>query len=78
MDIWRAIDKGERAIDWEAWLGHPEGNDYLTNVGKDLPRRAASDLTAFFGLAGSIRPSSPPGHEGRAFRDSAAHRPYCR
>jgi hypothetical protein len=24
-EIWRAIDRGDREIDWEAWFGHPEG-----------------------------------------------------
>lgn len=34
MDVWRAIDHGERPIDWEAWFGHRDGADYLTDVGK--------------------------------------------
>jgi hypothetical protein len=36
MDAWRAIDHGERPIDWVAFIGHPDGADYLTQAGKDL------------------------------------------
>jgi hypothetical protein len=47
--MWRAIDHGERPIDWDAWFGHPDGADYLTNEGKQVRQRAVTDLTAFFG-----------------------------
>ena len=49
LDAWRAIDHGERPIDWAAFIGHPDAADYLTYAGKDLMSQAADDLTAFFG-----------------------------
>ena len=48
LEVWRAIDHGERQIDWEAWFGHPDGADYLTPEGKQARQRAVTDLTAFF------------------------------
>lgn len=48
-DIWRAINHGERQIDWDAWFGHPDGADYLTDEGKQVRQRAVTDLTTFFG-----------------------------
>jgi hypothetical protein len=39
----------ERTLDWEAWFGNPAGAEYLTDAGKKVARRAADDLTAFFG-----------------------------
>jgi hypothetical protein len=50
-DVWRAIDHGDRTLDWEAWFGHPDGADYLTEAGKAVAQRAANDLTTFFGPA---------------------------
>ena len=43
MDVWRAIDHGERPIDWAAFIGHPDGADYLTQAGKDLMSQAADE-----------------------------------
>lgn len=48
-DTWRAIEHGERPIDWEAWFGDPDGADYLTDEGKRVRCRGVADLTAFFG-----------------------------
>jgi hypothetical protein len=49
LDTWRAIDRGERLIDWEAWFGDPSAADYLSDKGRQVMRRAVADLTAFFG-----------------------------
>lgn len=49
LDAWRAIDHGQRPLDWQAWFGQPEGADYLTEAGKEVASRAAADLTSFFG-----------------------------
>ena len=57
--MWRAIDHGERLIDWEAWFGHPDGADYLTDEGKSVTRRAVADLTAFFGTTWLDRAVQP-------------------
>ena len=64
MDAWRAIDHGERPIDWHAFIGHPDGADYLTHAGKDLMRQAADDLTAFFGRTWIDRAMQPTGPQG--------------
>jgi helicase len=59
LDVWRAIDHGDRQIDWQAWFGCPEAADYLTDEGKQVMRRAVADLTTFFGptwLDQAIRP----------------------
>ncbi|MGW0495612.1 hypothetical protein ACWD0Z_09340 [Streptomyces sp. NPDC003007] len=47
-EIWRAIDRGDREIDWEAWFGHPEGADYLSAAGHEVTARAVAGLTSFF------------------------------
>jgi hypothetical protein len=65
-EIWTAIDRGNRDIDWEAWFGHPDGADYLTEEGKAVARRAAADLTAFFGKSWLHRAVSPS--SGRTVR----------
>lgn len=59
QDVWRAINRGERQIDWDAWFGHPDGADYLTDEGKRVRQRAVTDLTAFFGLAWLDRALQP-------------------
>lgn len=46
--MWRAIDQGRRAIDWEAWFGAPEGADYLTPAGQAVTNCAVAGLTTFF------------------------------
>jgi hypothetical protein len=60
-DVWRAIDHGERRIDWDAWFGHPDGADYLTEAGKRVMRRAIGDLTDFFGATWLDRAIQPNG-----------------
>jgi hypothetical protein len=64
MDAWRAIDHGERPIDWAAFIGHPDGADYLTQAGKDLMSQAAGDLTDFFGPSWLDRAMQPHGPRG--------------
>lgn len=64
MDAWRAIDHGERSIDWAAFIAHPEGADYLTQSGEDLMSQAADDLTAFFGPSWLDRAMQPHGPGG--------------
>ncbi len=63
-EAWRAIDRGERPIDWAAWFGHSEGAEYLSDAGKDVARSAAADLAVFFGerwLDKAMRPTGPSG-----------------
>lgn len=48
-DILRAIDRGDRQFDWQAWFGDTEAVGYLSTRGRELSRRMADDLTAFFG-----------------------------
>lgn len=75
-DEWRAIDHGERPIDWDAWFGHPDGADYLTDDGKQVTRRAIADLTAFFGptwLDRAIQPNL--GHPGPRIQGLGASSP---
>jgi hypothetical protein len=69
MDMWRAIDHGDREIDWRAWFGHPVGADYLTREGKQVADRAIADLTAFFGPGWLNRALQPDlGRHGPAIR----------
>jgi len=75
MDMWRAIDHGDREIDWRAWFGHSAGADYLTGEGKQVADRAVADLTAFFGpgwLNRALRPDL--GRHGLAIRSPGR---YC-
>jgi len=58
-DVWRAIDRGERPLDWEAWFGQPAGADYLTDAGKEVAERAAAELTSFFGSTWLPRATQP-------------------
>jgi hypothetical protein len=63
LDVWRAIDHGERQIDWQAWFGCSEAADYLTAEGKQTMLRAVADLATFFGstwLDQAIRPDLTP------------------
>jgi len=63
-ETWGAISRGERPLDWETWFGNPAGADYLTDEGKKVARRAADDLTAFFGpgwLNQALQPDLGPG-----------------
>lgn len=74
--MWRAIDHGERPIDWNAWFGHPDGADYLTEAGKRAMRRATGDLTDFFGstwLDRAIQPND--GHQGPRIQGLGASSP---
>ncbi|MEU8787579.1 hypothetical protein [Streptomyces sp. NPDC048637] len=69
-EIWRAIDQGRRAIDWEAWFGCPEGADYLSPAGHEVTARAVAGLTAFFDsrwLPKAVAPSPAPGRASDAF-----------
>jgi hypothetical protein len=69
----RAIDRGEREIDWSTWFGHPDGADYLTDQGKAVAVRAAADLTQFFGpswLHRAMRPGT-----GQTVRELGARSP---
>ncbi|MEU2260967.1 hypothetical protein ABZ557_11925 [Streptomyces sp. NPDC019645] len=69
-DIWRAIDQGLRAIDWEAWFGCPEGADYLSPAGHEVTARAVAGLTAFFDsrwLPKAVVPSPAPGRASDTF-----------
>jgi hypothetical protein len=75
LDAWRAIDHGERRIDWEAFIGHPDGADYLTQDGKDLMSQAADDLTAFFGPDWLDRAMQPDGPRGSRIPQLAAASP---
>ncbi|MFD4724907.1 hypothetical protein ACFWNW_07460 [Streptomyces seoulensis] len=65
-EIWREIDQGLRAIDWEAWFGCPEGADYLSLAGHEVTERAVTDLTAFFGSGWLTKAVTPPSTAGRA------------
>jgi hypothetical protein len=64
--IWRAIDQGVRAIDWEAWFGCPEGADYLSPAGHELTARAVDGLTAFFDSRWLPKAVTPSPASGRA------------
>ncbi|MER6801579.1 MULTISPECIES: hypothetical protein [Streptomyces] len=69
-EIWRAIDQGLRAIDWEAWFGCPEGADYLSPIGHEVTARAVAGLTAFFDsrwLPKAVVPSPAPGRASDTF-----------
>jgi hypothetical protein len=69
-EIWRAIDQGLRAIDWETWFGCPEGADYLSPAGHEVTARAMADLTAFFNsrwLPKAMTPSPTSGRAGDTF-----------
>ncbi|GAA3536854.1 hypothetical protein [Kribbella ginsengisoli] len=72
-DVWRAIDRGERPLDWPAWFGQPEGADYLTPAGKDTAERAAADLTSFFGPKWLPQATQPGG--GRRVNELGAASP---
>ncbi|WP_432078309.1 hypothetical protein [Streptomyces sp. YPW6] len=70
IEIWRAIDQGLRAIDWEAWFGCPEGADYLSPAGHEVTARAVAGLTAFFDsrwLPRAVVPSPAPGRASDTF-----------
>ncbi|GAA4364022.1 hypothetical protein GCM10023088_07760 [Actinomadura verrucosospora] len=63
---WRAVEHGERELDWSVWLGQPEHADYLTATGRTLIPRMVSDLTAFFGprwLHRAAYPDPQTGHQ---------------
>jgi hypothetical protein len=62
---WRAVDQGERQIDWSVWLGQPDSADYLTATGKELIPRIVSDLTTFFGARWLHRALCPDAETGR-------------
>ncbi|MFE1405377.1 hypothetical protein ACFW5D_17280 [Streptomyces sp. NPDC058770] len=69
-EIWRAIDQGLRAIDWEAWFGCPEGADYLSPAGHEVTARAVAGLTAFFDsrwVPKAVVPSPAPGRASDTF-----------
>lgn len=65
-EIWRAIDQGRRAIDWEAWFGCPEGADYLSPTGHEVTARAVAGLTAFFDSRWLPKAVTPSPASGRA------------
>ncbi|GAA5210605.1 hypothetical protein [Streptomyces thinghirensis] len=65
-EIWRAIDQGLRAIDWEAWFGCPEGADYLSPAGHEVTTRAVAGLTAFFDSRWLPKAVTPFRNSGRA------------
>lgn len=65
-EIWRAIDQGLRAIDWEAWFGCPEGADYLSPAGHEVTARAVAGLTAFFNSRWLPKAVTPSPTSGRA------------
>jgi hypothetical protein len=70
QEIWRAIDKGHREIDWETWFGCPEGADYLSPAGHGVTARAVVGLTAFFDsrwLPKAVPPSPAPGRASDTF-----------
>ncbi|MFC9228364.1 hypothetical protein ACFTZI_05240 [Streptomyces decoyicus] len=69
-EIWRAIDQGLRAIDWEAWFGCPEGAEYLSPAGHEVTARAVAGLTAFFDsrwLPKAVTPSTTSGRASDTF-----------
>ncbi|MGY5132349.1 hypothetical protein ACWGJW_08025 [Streptomyces nigrescens] len=69
-EIWRAIDQGFRAIDWEAWFGCPEGANYLSPAGHEVTARAVAGLTAFFDsrwLPKAVTPSPTSGGASDTF-----------
>lgn len=59
-ETWHAIDKGTRAIDWEAWFGCPEGANYLSPAGHEVTARAVSGLTDFFHSRWLPKAVTPP------------------
>lgn len=65
-EIWRAIDQGLRAIDWEAWFGCPEGASYLSPAGHEVTARAVAGLTAFFDSRWLPKAVTPSPTSGRA------------
>ncbi len=65
-EIWRAIDQGLRAIDWDAWFGGPEGADYLSPAGHEVTARAVAGLTAFFDSRWLPKAVTPSLGSGRA------------
>jgi hypothetical protein len=62
---WRAVDHGERELDWSVWLGQPDSADYLTATGRELIPRMVSDLTTFFGPRWLHRAAYPNDKTGR-------------
>ncbi|MGW3009646.1 hypothetical protein ACWC9R_12520 [Streptomyces sp. NPDC001219] len=69
-EMWRAIDQGLRAIDWEAWFGCPEGAEYLSPAGHEVTARAVAGLTAFFDsrwLPKAVTPSTTSGRASDTF-----------
>lgn len=59
-EIMSALGHGQREFGWDVWFGDVEHADYLTDVGREVARRAIKDFTAFFGsgwLSRAIEPS---------------------
>jgi hypothetical protein len=48
-EILSAIGHGQAEFGWDEWFGDVDTADYLTSVGKRAAKRAAADLTEFFG-----------------------------
>ncbi|WP_037626217.1 hypothetical protein [Streptomyces aureus] len=77
-EIWHAIDQGDRAIDWQAWFGSPEGATYLSSAGHEVTARAVAGLTAFFDsrwLPKAVTPSPASGRASDTFVSLGRHAP---
>ncbi len=46
---WADVDRGRRDLDWSIALGEPDDAAFVSDAGRVLLRRMASDLEAFFG-----------------------------
>lgn len=64
-EILSAIGHGQAEFGWDEWFGDVDAADYLTSVGKQAARRAAADLTGFFG-PGWLSRAVEPGPAGAA------------
>jgi hypothetical protein len=49
QEILSEIGHGEREFGWNEWFGDVDGAGYLTEGGRQVARRAITDLARFFG-----------------------------
>jgi hypothetical protein len=65
QEILSEIGHGQRRFGWNEWFGDVDGAGYLTEGGRQVARRAITDLTSFFGT-GWLSRAIEPGQTGAA------------